>query len=290
MIKIKMLFSAQSFRGRRSAQTVDKSTLKILGSAAAILMAGIGAGARAETATTTLPAVRVDAPREKPRPVVQPSSSVGARSRASIRRNAQRPRAPVASAPAAPTTAGAGQNNASPWAAAAARGEIFGRGPTGIQGYVATGTSTATKTNTPIMDIPQSITILTKQQLQDRGSVSLGQALTYVPGVTVAQGEGNRDQITIRGQDTSADFFTDGVRDDAQYYRDLYNVSAVEVLKGPSALIFGRGGGGGVVNRVTKKADGQTIRELSFSTGSWGRKRTTLDLGQAISDTVAVRS
>lgn len=139
------------------------------------------------------------------------------------------------------------------------------------------------------MDIPQSVSILTKQQMQDRGSFSLGQALTYVPGVTVAQGEGNRDQITIRGQDTTADFYTDSVRDDAQYYRDLYNISSVEVLKGPSAMIFGRGGGGGVVNRVTKKADGQTIRELGFGTGSWGRKRATVDLGQAISDTVALR-
>lgn len=168
-------------------------------------------------------------------------------------------------------------------------GMQLGRGPTGVVGYVATGTSTATKTNTPIMDIPQSITILTKQQLQDRGSQSIQQALTYVPGVTVAQGEGNRDQITIRGQDTTADFFTDGVRDDAQYYRDLYNIQAVEVLKGPSALIFGRGGGGGIVNRVTKKADGETIREAQFSTGSFGRKRVSIDVGQAVSDTVAVR-
>ena len=120
-------------------------------------------------------------------------------------------------------------------------------------GYVAHGTSTATKTNTPILDIPQSVTILTKQQLEDRASFSIQQALTYVPGVTVTGGEGNKDAITIRGQNTTADFFRDGVRDDAEYYRDLYNIKAVEVLKGPSALIFGRGGGGGIVNRVTKK-------------------------------------
>lgn len=170
-----------------------------------------------------------------------------------------------------------------------APGLQLGRGPTGVVGYVAAGTSTATKTNTPILRIPQSITILTKQQLEDRGSQSIAQALTYVPGVTVAQGEGNRDQITIRGQNTTADFFTDGVRDDAEYFRDLYNIQAVEVLKGPSALTFGRGGGGGVVNRVTKKADGETIRAAQISTGSFGRKRVTLDVGQAVSDTVAVR-
>ena len=170
-----------------------------------------------------------------------------------------------------------------------AQGQTLGRGPTGVVGYVARGTSTATKTNTPILDIPQSITILTKQQLEDRNSLTLGQALAYVPGVTVAQGEGQRDQITIRGQPTTADFYTDGVRDDAEYYRDLYNMQAVEVLKGPSALVFGRGGGGGVVNRVTKKADGETLRAVQISTGSFGRKRVTFDVGQAINDQLAVR-
>jgi catecholate siderophore receptor len=168
-------------------------------------------------------------------------------------------------------------------------GEQIGRGPSGVVGYVARGTSTATKTNTPVLDIPQSITILTKQQLEDRGSLSIQQALTYVPGVTVTGGEGNKDAIVIRGQSTSADFFKDGVRDDAEYYRDLYNIQAVEVLKGPSALTFGRGGGGGIVNRVTKKADGETIRDIETSFGSFGRKRVTIDLGQAISDTLAVR-
>lgn len=168
-------------------------------------------------------------------------------------------------------------------------GTTVWRGPTDVHGYFAGGTSTATKTNTPILDIPQSVTILTKQQLEDRNSLTLNQALTYVPGVTVAQGEGQRDQLTIRGQPTSADFYTDGVRDDAEYYRDLYNIQAVEVLKGPSALIFGRGGGGGVVNRVTKKADGVTRRDTQISTGSFGRKRVTFDIGQAINDQLAFR-
>ena len=89
---------------------------------------------------------------------------------------------------------------------------------------------------------------------------SLGQALTYVTGVTVAQGEGHRDQLTIRGQATTSDFYVDGVRDDVEYYRDLYNVEAIEVVKGPNAMIFGRGGSGGVVNRATKQADGETVR------------------------------
>jgi len=170
-----------------------------------------------------------------------------------------------------------------------APGQQLGRGPTGVVGYVASGTSTATKTNTPILDIPQSVTIVTQQQLKDRDSVTLEQALDFVPGVTVAGGEGNSDEVVIRGQSTTADFYKDGVRDDAEYIRDLYNIQAVEVLKGPSALTFGRGGAGGIVNRVTKKADGETIRDLETSFGSFGRKRVTLDLGQAVFDQFAVR-
>jgi catecholate siderophore receptor len=120
------------------------------------------------------------------------------------------------------------------------------------EGYVATQTVTATKTDTPLIDVPQTITVVTREQLDDQAQRSMADVLRYVPGVTIGQGEGNRDQITLRGQNTTADFFLDGVRDDVQYYRNLYNIERVEVLKGPYALIFGRGGGGGIVNRVQK--------------------------------------
>ncbi|WP_084678908.1 TonB-dependent siderophore receptor [Methylocystis sp. ATCC 49242] len=220
---------------------------------------------------------------------VLPGIDVGGRRQVS-RSGTPRAAAPRTSAPAVAASSGpAVPGPASGPAPFVPPGQHIWRGPTGVVGYLARGTSTATKTDTPIMDIPQSITIITQQQLQDRNSLTLNQALTYVPGVTVAQGEGQRDQITIRGQPTTADFYTDGVRDDAEYYRDLYNMQAVEVLKGPSALIFGRGGGGGVVNRVTKKADGETLRNVQVSTGSFGRKRVTVDVGQAISDTLAFR-
>ena len=78
-------------------------------------------------------------------------------------------------------------------------------------------------------------------------------------------------------------------RDDAEYIRDVYNIDSVEVLKGPSALIFGRGGGGGVINRVTKKADFNTIRNATVSAGSFGQKRVVMDVGQAINSDFAVR-
>lgn len=162
-------------------------------------------------------------------------------------------------------------------------------GPSGIDGYTARNTSTATKTDTPIKDIPQSITVVTRQQADDQGSRSLGQALIYVPGVTVAQGEGHRDALTIRGQQTTADFYVNGVRDDIEYYRDLYNVEAVEVLKGPNAMVFGRGGGGGVVNRTQKEANGERVRDVTATYGSYDTKRTTIDVGDAMSSAAAFR-
>ena len=111
------------------------------------------------------------------------------------------------------------------------------------------------KTGTALRDTPQTIVTLDRERLDDQGVQQLGEALRYVPGVTLGQGEGHRDQVVVRGQASTADFFLDGLRDDAQYYRPLFNIQRVEVLKGANALLFGRGGGGGVVNRVSKTPD-----------------------------------
>src|SRR5438552_13125790 len=121
-------------------------------------------------------------------------------------------------------------------------------------GYLTGSSSAATKTLTPLLDVPQSITVVTQQLIHDQMMLSVGDVVRYVPGVTAHQGENNRDQVVIRGNSTSADFFVDGVRDDVQYYRDLYDLERIEALKGTNAMIFGRGGGGGVINQVTKDA------------------------------------
>ncbi|HMS20966.1 TonB-dependent siderophore receptor [uncultured Sphingorhabdus sp.] len=157
-------------------------------------------------------------------------------------------------------------------------------------GYVAQDIVTATKTDTPILDVPQTIHVVTREQLDDQANYSLGEVLRYVPGTTVGQGEGNRDQITLRGQNTTADFFLDGVRDDVQYYRGLYNVERVEILKGPYALIFGRGGGGGIINRVQKTpvAD-ETFGAARASLNSFGGWDLSADLNAPLGDKAAVR-
>jgi catecholate siderophore receptor len=156
-------------------------------------------------------------------------------------------------------------------------------------GYRAQELSSATKTFTPLRDVPQSITVVTKEQISDQSMESIADVVNYVSGITSHQGENNRDQLVIRGNNTSADFFLNGVRDDVQYYRDLYNVDRVEALKGPNAMIFGRGGGGGVVNRVTKEAGFASVREMTLQVGSFHNKRLTMDFDQPLGDKLAFR-
>jgi len=112
----------------------------------------------------------------------------------------------------------------------------------------------ALRTPTPILDVPQSLSIITAEQITQQGFTSVGDIINYTPGVNTSQGEGHRDAIVFRGVRSTADFFIDGARDDVQYYRPLYNLEQVEILRGPNALLFGRGGTGGILNRVTKKA------------------------------------
>jgi catecholate siderophore receptor len=158
------------------------------------------------------------------------------------------------------------------------------------QGYIAVDSVTATKTDTPLLDVPQSINVVTRAQLDDQALHSLGDVLRYVPGVTVGQGEGNRDQVTLRGQNTTADFFLDGVRDDVQYFRGLYNLERVEVLKGPYALIFGRGGGGGIVNRVQKSpSPAARFLDARASANSFGAYDLSFDLNAPVGDNAALR-
>ncbi len=155
--------------------------------------------------------------------------------------------------------------------------------------YRVSGTRSSTRTSTPLQEVPQSITVLGPHVLRDLGLHTMARALEYVPGVTMGLGEGHRDAPTIRGQSTTADFFVDGVRDDAQYFRDSYNVSQIEALKGANALAFGRGGGGGVINRVMKQAEWTPTHSGQMETGSWNERRVTLDVGQGITTKFAAR-
>ena len=158
-----------------------------------------------------------------------------------------------------------------------------------VGGIYANSTSVATKTNTPLINTPQSLTVVTKDFIRDQGAQSVTDVTRYIPGVAVHQGEGNRDELVIRGVDSSANFFVNGFRDDVQFYRDLYNIQSIELLRGPSALTFGRGVGGGLLNRTLKEAEFRRIYEVTAQTGSFANRRVTLDAGQAINQDFAVR-
>jgi len=148
--------------------------------------------------------------------------------------------------------------------------------------YNARKTRSATKTETELLDVPQAVTVVTDKLIADQAMTSLVDTLRYMPGVGTAQGEGNRDTPVMRGNSTTADFFVDGVRDDVQYIRDVYNVERVEALKGPNAMIFGRGGSGGVINRITRQADGEDHHAASLQVGSGNRRRATVDYGTGV--------
>jgi catecholate siderophore receptor len=155
--------------------------------------------------------------------------------------------------------------------------------------YGAQESCSATRTCTDVKDVPQSMSVITESQIEDQALRSIADVLMYVPGATPGTGEGNRDQITLRGNNTTADFFVNGVRDDVQYFRDLYNADRIEVLRGPNAMIFGRGGGGGVINRVTKRSGFTSHREFALQGDSEGGYRLTGDLDQPLGESIGIR-
>jgi catecholate siderophore receptor len=142
--------------------------------------------------------------------------------------------------------------------------------------------TSATRTDTPLRDVPQSVTVVSRELIADQTMRSMADVVRYIPGVGMAQGEGHRDAPIFRGNTSTADFLVDGVRDDTQYFRDLYNVDRVEALKGPNGMIFGRGGVGGVINRVTRQAQWARSGEVGLHTGAWGHRRITADVGNAL--------
>ncbi|MBM3579797.1 MAG: TonB-dependent siderophore receptor, partial [Alphaproteobacteria bacterium] len=161
-------------------------------------------------------------------------------------------------------------------------------------GYKSEASRSSLRTNTPLLDTPQAISVVTQDQIRDQNITKMEEAARYVPGVNVQMGEGHRDQVTIRGMTnstvgTTSNFFIDGTRDDAEYIRDFYNIENIEFLKGPNAMAFGRGSPGGVINRVSKRADGTKKRRLILSGGSFEDRRAEADLGDRVNEKFSLR-
>lgn len=147
------------------------------------------------------------------------------------------------------------------------------------------------KTPTMLRDIPQALTVINRAVLDAQGAASLTQALRNVPGITISAGEGGAigDNINLRGFSARTDIYLDGFRDRGQYTRDTFALNAVEVLKGPASLLFGRGSTGGVINQVSKKPDMNARSEVGVTVGTNNYYRTTLDLNRPLSETSALR-
>jgi len=148
----------------------------------------------------------------------------------------------------------------------------------------------ALKTPVQVIDVPQTVSIVTDEDIRKQGFRQVGDIIRYTPGVNTSQGEGHRDAVVFRGVRSTADFYQDGVRDDVQYYRSLYNVEQVEILRGPNALLFGRGGTGGILNRVTKKAIvGENFGSFDFGIDSFGGSDLAADYNVETGTNTALR-
>ena len=148
--------------------------------------------------------------------------------------------------------------------------------------------ATATRTNTPAKLVPQAIDSVKASELTAFGQPTLSEALTGIPGVN-ASGDTRFDSVNIRGFSASNDFYLDGFRDDMQYTRDLGNIERVEVLKGPAAVLYGRGSTGGIINRVSKKPQKGQESSVSALVGSFDTRRVAADLNAEAGERVQLR-
>ena len=181
-----------------------------------------------------------------------------------------------------------------PLAIASAVAPAMAQNQSGLDEVIVTASpnprSSALKMPVPLVDVPQSLSIIDMTDIKQRGFRELGDIARYTPGLSTSQGEGHRDSIVFRGVRSTADFFLDGVRDDVQYYRPLYNLEQVEILRGPNALLFGRGGTGGALNRVSKKARlGMDRRDVDVQLDSFGATHLAADINLATSQKAAWR-
>lgn len=149
------------------------------------------------------------------------------------------------------------------------------------QSYKASESKTALKIDAPLRDIPQTVNVVPQSVIKDQGAQSMEDVLKNVPGIGLSSGDGQRDQVTIRGFSAIGDMYVDGLRDDALYFRDLSNVERVEVVKGPAAVLYGRGSSGGLINSVSKKPNFSPVQEVGVSFDSEGKRRTQFDAGWA---------
>ena len=234
----------------------------------------------AEAQQSNLPPVTVDAPVARPRPAAAKPSADQLRARTALRRQARRTQpTPVAAVPY--PDAGGLRADRDPYANPAAP-------------YMATGVQASGKFPEPIANTPRSITVLTKDVLEDQKSTTLKSAVLNTAGVTLGTGEGGNafgDRFFIRGFDARNDIFLDGIRDAGVSVRENFFTEQVEIFRGPGSSFAGRGVTGGAINIVTKQATTEkSFYNMDTTFGTDHTKRVVLDVNQVISPTLAIRA
>lgn len=271
----------RSLRFETAINSVDRSDnysgTKVSAVASLIAVASFSG---AEAQQSNLPPVTVDAPVARPRPAAARPSPDQLRARSALRR-AARSSQPVQAAAAPFPNAGGLRADRNPYADAAA--------PYKVEHVQASG-----KFPEPILNTPKTITVLSKEVLEDKNATTLKQAILSTAGVTLGTGEGGNafgDRFFIRGFDARNDIFLDGVRDASVSVRENFFTEQVEILRGPGSSFAGRGTSGGAINIATKQATSEkSFYNMDTTFGTDHTKRVVLDVNQVISPTVAVRA
>jgi len=234
----------------------------------------------AEAQQSNLPPVTVDAPVARPRPATSKPTPDQVRARTALRRAARRNQQ-AQQAPVPFPNAGGLAADRDPYADPAAP-------------YKGDRLQQSGKFPEPILNTPKSVTVLTKDVLEDKNATSLKSAILSTAGVTLGTGEGGNafgDRFFIRGFDARNDIFIDGVRDAGVSVRENFFTEQVEILRGPGSSFAGRGTTGGAINIVTKQATTQnSFYNMDTTFGTDRTKRVTLDVNQVISPTLAIRA
>jgi len=276
---------AKAPRSLRSSATVnsvdersDNNSGRKVSAVAGLIAAASFSGAEAQQ--STLPPVTVDAPVARPRPAASKPTPDQVRARNALRRAARRTQ-PAQAAPVPFPSAGELHADRNPYADPAA--------PYKVDHLQSSG-----KFPEPLLNTPKTVTVLSKEVLEDENATSLKQAVLNTAGVTLGTGEGGNafgDRFFVRGFDTRNDVFIDGVRDSGVSVRENFFTEQIEILRGPGSSFAGRGTTGGAINIVTKQATTEhSFYNMDDTFGTDGTKRVVLDVNQVISPTLAIRA
>lgn len=202
---------------------------------------------------------------------------------------AQQP--PVQNTPPPDPTPSPPANPADPSGAPATMQPVTVTGSRPSEDFLNTRTSINRLGADNVMAIPQTVVIINRALMQSQSATTLTDALRNVPGVTVGSAEGGTigTNINLNGFSARTDIYLDGMRDRGQYYRDVFALEQIEVLMGPSSMLFGRGSTGGVINQVLKKPIGRQATELQAQVTTNGLVRTTADVNVPFQETNAAR-